>query len=147
MSAEAKMIEYAARQVTGKLNDKAVSLNAVIDILNNCFASKYAIWSVKQLPSIAQPCGDVISRQAVKEQMIKYGFHAPDMTVTEFVEDLPSVIPQEKECEDKIEELFERVENIEKQMKEDNEEQLNKLKAELEYAKFCCALPTIMDMM
>lgn len=33
---------------------------------------------------------DLISRQAVKEQMIKYGFHAPDMTVTEFVEDLPS---------------------------------------------------------
>ena len=35
--------------------------------------------------------GDMISRQAVKEQMIKYGFHAPDMTVTESVEDLPSV--------------------------------------------------------
>ena len=37
---------------------------------------------------------DLISRQAVKEQMIKYGFHAPDITVTEFVEDLPSVNPQ-----------------------------------------------------
>ena len=37
-------------------------------------------------------CGDCTSKQAVKEQMIKYGFHAPDMTVTEFVEDvLPSV--------------------------------------------------------
>ena len=31
---------------------------------------------------------DLISRKAVKEQMIKYGFHAPDMTVTEFVEDI-----------------------------------------------------------
>ena len=30
----------------------------------------------------------LISRKAVKEQMIKYGFHAPDMTVTEFVEDM-----------------------------------------------------------
>lgn len=38
-----------------------------------------------------EPCEDAISRQEVKEQMIKYGFHAPDMTVTEFVEDLPSV--------------------------------------------------------
>ena len=38
-----------------------------------------------------EPCEDVVSRQAVKEQMIKYGFHAPDMTVTEFVEDLLSV--------------------------------------------------------
>ena len=42
-----------------------------------------AIEALKQ-----QPCEDCISRQAVKEQMIKYGFHAPDMTVTEFVEDL-----------------------------------------------------------
>ena len=40
-------------------------------------------------------CVDAISRQAVKEQMIKYGFHAPDMTVTEFVEDVLSVNPQE----------------------------------------------------
>ncbi len=38
-----------------------------------------------------EPSGDAVSRQMVKEQMIKYGFHAPDMTVTEFVEDLPSV--------------------------------------------------------
>lgn len=39
---------------------------------------------------------DTISRQTVKEQMIKYGFHAPDMTVTEFVEGIPPVIPQPK---------------------------------------------------
>lgn len=43
-----------------------------------------------------QRCEDCISRQYVKEQMIKYGFHAPDMTVTEFVEDMPSVTPQPK---------------------------------------------------
>ena len=42
--------------------------------------------------------------------------------------------------EDKLEELFERVENIERQIKEDKEEQLKKLKAELDYAKFRCAL-------
>jgi hypothetical protein len=42
-----------------------------------------------------EPCEDAVSRQTVKEQMIKYGFHAPDMTVTEFVEDLPSVNLQE----------------------------------------------------
>ena len=36
-------------------------------------------------------------REAVKRQMIKYGFKAPDMTVTEFVEDcLPSVTPKAK---------------------------------------------------
>ena len=49
-------------------------------------AKRIAIEALEQ-----QPCEDAISRQAVKEQMIKYGFHAPDMTVTEFVEDLPSV--------------------------------------------------------
>lgn len=34
-----------------------------------------------------------------------------------------------------IEELFERVESIEKRMKEDKEERLKKLEAELDYAK------------
>lgn len=43
-----------------------------------------------------EPCKEAVSRQAVKEQMIKYGFHAPDMTVTEFVEDLPPANPQPK---------------------------------------------------
>lgn len=43
-----------------------------------------------------ESCEDAVSRQSVKEQMIYYGFLAPDMTVTEFVEDcLPSVNPQE----------------------------------------------------
>ena len=52
---------------------------------------KIALESLEQ-----EPCEDTISRQAVKEQMIKYGFHAPDMTVTEFVEDLLPVTPQRK---------------------------------------------------
>jgi glycine cleavage system protein P-like pyridoxal-binding family len=50
-----------------------------------------------------EPCKDCISRtkdainkQVVKEQMIKYGFHAPDMTVTEFVEDLLPIAPTRK---------------------------------------------------
>ena len=42
--------------------------------------------------------------------------------------------------ENEIEELFERVENIEKRMKGDTEEQLKKLKAELDYVKFRCTL-------
>lgn len=48
--------------------------------------------------------------------------------------------------EDELEELFERVESIEKQIKEDKEEKLKKLKAELNYAKFRCALPSITNM-
>lgn len=39
---------------------------------------------------------DYISREAIKDAMLRYGFKAPDMTVTEFVEDeLPawSMVP------------------------------------------------------
>lgn len=44
-----------------------------------------------------EPCEDCVSRKEVKEKMLKYGFKAPDMTVTEFVEDeLPPVRPEEK---------------------------------------------------
>ena len=44
-----------------------------------------------------EPCEDAVSRRVVKELMVKYGFRAPDMTVTEFVEDeLPSVQPMRK---------------------------------------------------
>lgn len=53
---------------------------------------------IRKEPSVnpQESCEDAVSRKAVKEQMIYYGFHAPDMTVTEFVEDcLPSVNPQE----------------------------------------------------
>ena len=44
------------------------------------------------------------------------------------------------EIKNKLKDLSERVENIEKQMKEDKEEQLKKLKAEVDYAKFRCTL-------
>lgn len=44
---------------------------------------------------------DAISRQVVKEQMLKYGFHAPDMTATEFVEDLPPVLPKREKSKRK----------------------------------------------
>jgi len=40
-----------------------------------------------------QISGRFVTKEVVRKQMLKYGFHAPDMTVTEFVEDLPSVIP------------------------------------------------------
>ena len=52
-------------------------------------------------------------------------------------EDEPNYINYIK---DVIKDLSERVENIEKQMKEDREEQLKKLNADLDYAKFCCSL-------
>ena len=44
---------------------------------------------------------DLISRKTVRDGLMKYGFHAPDMTVHEFVEDeLPSApaVPLDKVC-------------------------------------------------
>jgi len=54
-----------------------------------------------------EPC---ISKQVLKEQMIKYGFHASDMTVTEFVEDLPPINSQEL-YDDAINRIFKRMWN------------------------------------
>ena len=50
-----------------------------------------------------QGCEDCVSKLSVKEEMIKYGFCAPDMTVTEFVEDiLQPVTPTLPTCEDYV---------------------------------------------
>jgi len=48
----------------------------------------------------ASKAGEYISKNILKEKMQYYGFHAPDMTVTEFVEDLPSVKQVPKEMRD-----------------------------------------------
>lgn len=43
---------------------------------------------------------ELTNKAMLKDQMIKYGFTAPDMTVTEFVEDcLPSAQPEPEEFE------------------------------------------------
>lgn len=66
---------------------------------DGCYTiSEYQEAKAKAIEVLEQePCEDCVSRQTVKEQMIKYGFLAPDMTVTEFVEDeLPPVTPKPK---------------------------------------------------
>lgn len=64
--------------------------------------------AIEQLKELGYEFGEKIrtsdncvSRQAVKEGTIKYGFRAPDMTVTEFIEDeLPPVTPTHGICKD-----------------------------------------------
>ena len=51
------------------------------------------------------------------------------------------------EIKNEVKDLSKRVETLEKQLKEEKEEKIEKLKAEIDYAKFRCALPTISDMM
>ena len=58
---------------------------------------------------------------------------------------LQEILDMENDSE--IKNLSKRVEILEKQIKKDMEEKLKKLQAELDYAKFRCALPTITDMM
>lgn len=53
---------------------------------------------LKSLPTI-EVSEDAISREWIKNALLKYGFTAPDMTVTELIEDAPPVIPKPKEGE------------------------------------------------
>ena len=84
MTNEEAIARIREHKIIHKMNEpRAIYISEALDL---------AIKALEQ-----QPCKDCISRKAVKEQMLKYGFKAPDMTVTEFVEDcLPSVTPQTK---------------------------------------------------
>ena len=69
----------------------------------NTFATNISVMCKDILDCLEQEsCNDAVSRQIIKEQMLKYGFHAPDMTVTEFVEGLPPTYPEIIKCEDCI---------------------------------------------
>lgn len=89
-----------------------------------------------------EPCDDAVSRDAVLQAVSEgcqelrgvYG------RCEELIKELPSVRPQESKTGHCSEDLSKRVEILERQMKEDKEEQIKKLKAEMEYARFCCAL-------
>lgn len=83
MTREEAIERIKNHKIIHKMNEpRAIYISEALDI---------AIKALEQ-----EPCEDAVSRQVVKEQMNKYGFHAPDMTVTEFVEDLPPVTPQMK---------------------------------------------------
>ena len=86
----------------------------------------------------------------VYEQIIEAG----EIDYLEIITAIENGIPLQEICDrenseikDEIKDLSKRVETLENQMKEDKEVQLKKLKAELDYAKFRCALPTIPDRM
>ena len=90
-----------------------------------------------------------ISKEAY-EQIIEAG----ELDYLEVITAIENGIPfqeiwdrENSEIKNEVKDLSKRVEILERQMKEDKEEQLKKLKAELDYAKFRCALPIIMDMM
>ena len=58
---------------------------------------KYWDMAIKALEQ--EPCEDAISREAVRQGMLKYGFTAPDMTVHEFVEDELSSVQPSRLCD------------------------------------------------
>ena len=58
------------------------------------YAYKRGLEDGKRKALEQESCEDCVSRQAVKDGMIKYEFHSSDMTITEFVKDvLPPVTP------------------------------------------------------
>jgi len=81
--------------------------------------------------------------EKVYEQIVEAG----DIDYLEVITAIENGIPfqeiydkENSEIKNEVKDLYKRVENIEKQMREDKEEQLKRLKAEVDYAKFRCAL-------
>lgn len=74
------------------------------------------------------------------EQIIEAGELDYLEVITAIENGIPLCDRENSEIKNEVKDLSERVENIEKLMKEDKEEQLKKLKAELDYAKFRCTL-------
>lgn len=79
----------------------------------------------------------------VYEQIIEAG----EMDYLEIITAIENGIPfqeisdeKNSEIKNEVKDLSKRVEALEKQMKEDKEERLKKLKAELDLAKFRCTL-------
>lgn len=64
------------------------------DFNTPCISPAYLKKELEVLSLEQEPCDNVINREEVRKQMIKYGFHAPDMTVTELIED---IFPRGKE--------------------------------------------------
>lgn len=87
-----EMDEETYKQIKG---DSVYDNNNKV-IISNSSSAYYALNAIINATTLTE-CEDAVSRQVVKEQMLKYGFRAPDMTVTEFVEDLPPVIPKREE--------------------------------------------------
>lgn len=101
-----EVFELAIAALKAEPCEDAVSLDAVINTIEwyrtnpQHFTEDNLIEDMKGLtPVTPKPteCEDAVSRKAVQEGMIKYGFLAPDMTVTEFIEDeLPPVTPKQR---------------------------------------------------
>ena len=94
--------EWAIKLLCDENADKMLA--TAQDIYNTAFIRGKNCVSLEQ-----EPYEDCVKRKDVKSEMIKYGFLAPDMTVTEFVNSLPSVTPsynsiktELKPCEDCI---------------------------------------------
>jgi sensor histidine kinase YesM len=66
--------------------------------------------------------------------------------IAKMIDNAPTVKEVKSESEEmavinnRLKDLFERVENIEKQIKEEKEEQLRRLQAQIDYAELRCSL-------
>lgn len=97
-----EVLDMAIEALKSKTSDDKVSREVVEQIMweRDCAEAQLRELGYS-LGEKIRTSEDCVSRQAVKKGMIKYGFRAPDMTVTEFTEDeLPSVTPTHGTCKD-----------------------------------------------
>jgi len=119
--------------------------NKSVTIDGFTFGKSLMLYHIKQLPSVTQKSGEWIDYS--DEGFVECPICGHATTCEDNIDELhycfycgARMVKPQGSSEDELKDLSQRVENIEKQMKEDKEEQLKKLKAELDYAKFCCAL-------
>ena len=97
---------------------------------------------IKLVIKIPEKVYEQISNPFIEEEDIDY---LKVITAIENGVPLREICDKEKsELKNRIKDLSERVENIEKLIKEDKEEQLKKLKVEVDYEKFSCDLAEIL---
>lgn len=122
-------------EVYKQIKDDSVCSNNNECIISKTSSAYYALNAIINATPITES-DDAVSKQVVKEQMLKYGFHAPDMTVTEFVEDLPPVIPKREqgEYDEDYRTLQIKLENAEFTI-ENLKEDLRQAREDLRYAE------------
>ena len=92
----------------------------------------------RMLDELQEPCGDVISRQAVAEVLLKYAHSAEGKAFAEFlisqINDLPPVTPQYTDAEiQKMQDLeFAEIQKAYEIGKDEGSEVLDKIRAEID---------------
>lgn len=84
------MVNHNLSPVIPKYTDEEINKAQAVE---QAYVDKMVELAVEESRQKVKP-SDCVNRAVVKLDMLKYGFHAPDMTVTEFADSLPPVTPE-----------------------------------------------------